>query len=240
MPKRPLIDSSRLYGGPVRYPYLIQKENCRIHDQDVEAAQFLIQNHLADIEGRSSCEDGYTPLLYAAAMDWPEKVQLLVRLDADKGARTIRDKDTPLHLGAGEGNSPDIVHTLISDGADISATNRYGRTALHVAAAYSTDNTEVVEELRWCHNNRGRRIASLGLDVNARDKSGMTALHVAADSSTEHLRVVNALLEWDGVDVNVEDNRGMTAFDYSELQGFAETTRRLHAAEQTPNLRGIR
>ena len=71
-------------------------------------------------------------------------------------------------IGAGHPNGHlHIVRASIAAGADVSATDKEGWTALHVAA-------------RWGHLTVVQALIQAGAGVSATDKDGRTALHLAA------------------------------------------------------------
>ena len=88
------------------------------------------------------------------------------------------------------------VREALDGGADANARGEYGRTPLHLAAAWS-ETPGVIEAL-----------LAGGADVNVRDESGETPLHVAAAHS-EAPGVVKALLAG-GADVDALDDNGRT------------------------------
>ncbi|XP_035826485.1 uncharacterized protein LOC101851051 isoform X3 [Aplysia californica] len=74
----------------------------------------------------------------------------------------------------------EFVHTLVSSGADINCTDKYGQTVLHeVARAWHVDVASFLLE----H----------GADVDKKDNYGRTALHVAA--AVDYPEMVNLLIE---------------------------------------------
>ena len=92
---------------------------------------------------------------------------------------------SPLLLAAGNGQA-DVVRVLLAHGADTTATNAHGWTALHLAAA--ADSADMAEAL-----------LGAGCDLNAAITYGHTALHIAA--ARGYTNTVRLLLQH-GVDVN--------------------------------------
>jgi len=83
--------------------------------------------------------------------------------------------DTALHAAAAAWR-PDLIRRLIAAGADVSARNRRGASALHYAASGDPDAR------RFDPAAQAEAIAALaggGADPNASDKSGATPLHRA-------------------------------------------------------------
>jgi ankyrin repeat protein len=106
-------------------------------------------------------------------------------------------EQSPLH-GAAERCDVASVEELLGRGADVSATDSSGRTALHVAAARG--HGSVVDRLLPAFE------ASADL-LNALDGAGRTALHLTALHG--HGWVARKLLACRGVDVNKVEVRGV-------------------------------
>jgi ankyrin repeat protein len=102
----------------------------------------------------------------------------------------------PLHDAAFKG-SVLMITTLLEEGANVNARNRYSDIPLHFAAMQG--HIEVITAL-----------LEAGADVNAFNKDGDTPLHEAAKNG--HVEVITALLDA-GADPNVRDERGKRAFD---------------------------
>lgn len=106
--------------------------------------------------------------------------------------------ETLLHRAA-RGFEVQLVSDLVAAGADVNATNRQGRTPLHVAAG----------ENQFCSDPL-LEILKAKPQVNARDHQGMTPLHVLALSDSSFgAEAAKALLEA-GADPNARDKRGRT------------------------------
>lgn len=99
---------------------------------------------------------------------------------------------------------------LVGAGADVSAPDREGRSALHLAAAAGA--ADMVNEL-----------LRLGASVYAVDSQGRTPLHWAAAKRSD--ATVNALLDA-GAPRAVRDHRGLSPRDLAEAPERATTTRR--------------
>ena len=90
--------------------------------------------------------------------------------NADVEARTLDTAagETPLHVAASY-NQHDCVKALIYDyGASVNATNKDGRTALHLAVYYGCEDT-LVRTL----------LAHPQCDVTIRDVNGLTVEDIA-------------------------------------------------------------
>jgi len=139
----------------------------------------------------------------------------LIRLldgDSDLTASTLREErfvdaivhqlyagDTLLHVAAA-GFRADMVASLLSRGADVTATNRRGAQPLHYAADTNRSAPDVQAETI-------RVLLKAGADVNAVDKSGVVPLHRAVRSRGSS--AVKALLEG-GADPNRRNASGST------------------------------
>ncbi|KAL4432459.1 hypothetical protein ABPG77_001758 [Micractinium sp. CCAP 211/92] len=77
--------------------------------------------------------DGATPLAHAAFHGQTACVQQLLAAGADVSGAD-NDSDTPLLWAASHNEQPDTVALLLGAGASVAETNRFGETALHLAA----------------------------------------------------------------------------------------------------------
>ena len=130
-----------------------------------------------------------------------------------------------------DGVGVEEVKSTLDSGADIAATDDYGRTALHLAVERQDYSATVLllghgasanaqghwgdTPLHWAVVKRNSAITSLLLnnhaDVNARDHSGRSPLFYAVDVSwgVENIDIINILLQ-NGSDVNARDDAGAT------------------------------
>src|SRR5437867_4481083 len=119
-------------------------------------------------------------------------------LKADPSAlREGGREGTLLHVAAALRQS-DLVKVLLDAGADVTARDATGKTALHRAC--------------WGHDPPTvERLLAAGADANGRDDAGRAPLHVAADSPA---RAATAeLLLKHGADAEARDKQGLTPLE---------------------------
>ncbi|NOS68375.1 MAG: hypothetical protein HOP33_00395 [Verrucomicrobia bacterium] len=88
---------------------------------------------------------GYVPLHVTCIK--PDATRVLLKAGADPNRQYFLTKDTPLHRAAKHG-SLEVVEMLVEAGADISITNKEGKTAEQMAKRHG--HKEIVEFLRTC------------------------------------------------------------------------------------------
>ena len=122
-----------------------------------------------------------------------------------------------LHKAAAAGDI-EQVKKLISEGANIDAKDKQGRTPLHNAAA--NGRMEVAELL-----------IEKGANVNALHNSGGTPLHVAVNGG--HKEIVELLIT-KGADINVKNRAGSTPLNNAMNRGYTEIVEllRAHGAQE--------
>jgi ankyrin repeat protein len=133
---------------------------------------------LREYKDKSKCNDGLTPLHFAAIFHYNKDMAelLLDSKAADvniKGTKNFEDM-TPLHFAAGH-NNKDMVELLLSRGANVKAKDKNGHTPLHWAANMGCRSSILtfrkdVMELLLAH----------GAEVNAKAKDGETTSDIAA------------------------------------------------------------
>jgi len=130
---------------------------------------------------------------------------------------------TPSMIASIMGNKQ-ILNFLITEGADIDATGKDGRTMLHLAA--ENGHVEIVRYL----------VEEKGLDINAKYKDRYTPLHFAVENG--HVEIVRYLVEEKGIDIKGE-NRDDWAVLHLAARGGLEMVRYLveeHGLD--PNAKG--
>jgi len=115
------------------------------------------------------------------------------------------------------------VEKTLQQGADINYQDRYGQTALGIAALYS--NLEIVKFL----------LDDKGADINLQTKRGKTALIITIIHSND--TEIAKLLVLAGADINLQDKRGRTALMWAAALGKQEVVKFLLANKADINLR---
>ncbi|RYN73204.1 hypothetical protein AA0117_g7987 [Alternaria alternata] len=149
-------------------------------------------------------DDSFTPLLWAICFGRQDVVKALLSADVDVNERSSHQMaliepitDTPLGAAV-KINDKEMVELLLkSEGIDVNAKDKYGKSAIIVAVEGGYE--DIVEVL----------LKSEGIDVNAKDKYGKSAIIVAVEGGYED--IVEVLLKSEGIDVNAQDANGDTA-----------------------------
>ncbi|EAX92377.1 ankyrin repeat protein, putative [Trichomonas vaginalis G3] len=132
-----------------------------------------------------------------------------------------------------------LIEYFLSLGANINEKDKYGNTALHIAAwNNSKETTEVLISHGANVNEKGQNgktplhnasyknskeiaelLISFGANVNEKDEYGNTALHIAADCSSKETAEV---LISHGANVDENDNTGKTALHKAAFENNKE------------------
>jgi ankyrin repeat protein len=111
----------------------------------------------------------------------------------------------PIHGAAQKGDLAKIKALVAQDPSLISAKDKAGKTALHIAAEYN-------------HKDVAEFLIASGADVNARDdEGGFTPLDLAL--SCYHYMDVLELLIAKGANVNTTSNQGVTPLHETAMRG---------------------
>ena len=130
---------------------------------------------------KSYSPDGWTPLHLAGFFNHPGLTEALVTYGAEVNARSRNAlANAPIHAAAA-GRSRESVRILLEHGADASARQHGGWTALH--AASQTGDVELV-----------RLLIASGADIQARADNNQNALDLAMTGG--HQPVVDVLDEY--------------------------------------------
>ena len=130
-----------------------------------------------------------SPPLASASFHTGATRQTAKTYSLDQIGRYVYAGDTALHIAAAAYQT-EIVHQLITAGADVHARNRRGAEPLHSAAVGNPGSSV------WNPSAQAATIVCIiqaGADPNAVDKSGVTALHRAV--RTRCAAAVRTLLE---------------------------------------------
>ncbi|OAQ60148.1 ankyrin repeat domain-containing protein [Pochonia chlamydosporia 170] len=151
------------------------------------------------------------------ALDWA------IRGDHEAVAQALLERDGGVTIKGGdakmvrllfdviERGKEELVQMLLENGADVTAKDNDGWTALHLAVALG-------------HEGVVRVLLENGADVTAKHNDGWTALHLAA--MVGHDGVVRAFLE-NGADVTAKDDDGRTALRFAAATGHEGVVREL-------------
>jgi ankyrin repeat protein len=162
-------------------------------------------------------EGGKTALHYAAQAKNIELVRFLIRQGADVNAKS-NGSVTPLMLSVDMAfGQPDIALELIKAGADVSAADWNGDTALIIATTESS--IDVVQAL-----------LEKGANPNARGLGGETALHYAAMNAL--IEQAKLLIRY-GADPSIRNDGDRTAVDEAQSTNPEASVRERFAQTRT-------
>jgi ankyrin repeat protein len=111
-----------------------------------------------------------------------EVIEYLIEQGVNVNAKSDSSGLTPLHYAA-MGNSPEVVQSLISKGADVRMKDRQGMTPLHHAAESMTYDAATKT---WDYVDILENLISAGADVHAKDYDNMTPLDYARTEEKKH------------------------------------------------------
>lgn len=127
----------------------------------------------------------------------------------------------------------EIIKELIIRGSDVNAKDDEGKTALMIAAQFSS-SVDI---------NNVLTLLTYGANVNAQDNEGKTPLMYAAmqRSNIEHgnLNLIKTLIAH-GANINTEDNNGKTALFYAEKHHNTNTASYLRTLNESLNILSLK
>lgn len=162
-----------------------------IHENNIDLLRSFVAADPATATAPTA--KGMTPLHYAASLNRPEAVYLLLKSGVSPDVVVANNSTTPLHWAA-DANSEDALRLLLGNGADVNARAKNGLTPLHLAARKGA--VECVGRLLSAH-----------ADPNAADTAGNTPLHAAA--ARNQTAAVAALVAH-GADTTLANKQGRT------------------------------
>lgn len=166
----------------------------------IELVEFLLENG-ADISART--HRGETVLSLAVQTTNAQNVEILLENGADPDTVAPFAGEHMLHRTVNTYKGLTVAKVLLAHGADITATDDYGRMPVH-AAAFSYQGTDILALL-----------IDQGADVNAVSNFGETPLHLAARyGQAAHVKM---LLEH-GAKPGIKDNEGKTPMDHASAR----------------------
>ncbi|KAH0557050.1 hypothetical protein GP486_005162, partial [Trichoglossum hirsutum] len=198
----------------------------------------LLVDEGADVAAQD--QYGQTALRYAQNMKREAVMQQLLKVAA--GANN--DGRTALHQAAYMGDK-ELVRLLLEKGADVTATDGDGMTALHwsackggdeavvllllergadIQAKYSGGGTALHRAARGGHEAVTKLLLAKGADRTMQNEEGLYPVHEAASEGHEALV---ALLLGGGADAGVRDTHGKTAMHAAARNGHLETINQL-------------
>ena len=131
----------------------------------------------------------------------PEVIQNLLKKEVNLSLATEVGKWQPLHIAAQETSYPEVIHLLLSAGADPHTLDDMGASPFLLAAGFNK-NPEVIKALADKSN------------VHLVDDKGLNAFHLAL-MHKQSLEII-MVLEQAGVDPLVEDSMGRTPLRIAE------------------------
>jgi len=154
-------------------------------------------------------------LFEAAASGTQERVEQLLHKDPEAINSYSPDGWTALHLAVFFGRV-NIVHFLLSKGADIDAPSKNDQLVTPLHSALANPHNSAV----------GQLLIGAGAKLNVTQSQGYTPLHYAAMIGLD--QVVRSLLAH-GVDTSTKDHLGKTAHDLAIERGKTSTASLLKA-----------
>ena len=191
-------------------------------------------------------------LLEAVTAGNNEAVEFLLQLETVNIDHTNEEGKTALMLACERGHE-DIVHSLLSAGANVNIQNNKGWTALMIASKHN--HISIIHMLLQANANPHLKtpigsnavliasgngsyevvelLISKGVDYKYQREDGMTAFMLACQNG--HTQIVELLLK-EQVDPNVQDKDGWNAFMLACKKGHAKIVELLLKKQVDPNV----
>lgn len=141
---------------------------------DIESVKTMLKKD-PNLASALAANDGWSALHWAAYMDRPDVIKLLIENGADVNIRDGINNVTPLFWAVRKGRL-DAAKLLIDKGADVKIKMKEGQTLLHTPGTLET----------------ARLLIDNGADVNAKDDNGISPLHSIA--TKENLNAVQRVI----------------------------------------------
>jgi ankyrin repeat protein len=154
-------------------------------------------------------------LFEAAASGTQERVEQLLHKDPEAIHSYSPDGWTALHLAVFFGRV-NVVHLLLSKGADIDAPSKNDQLVTPLHSALANPHNSAV----------GQLLIGAGAKLNVTQSQGYTPLHYAAVNGLD--QVVRSLLAHGG-DASIKDHLGKTAYELAIEHGKTPTASLLKA-----------
>lgn len=174
---------------------------------------------------------GWTPMHYAVASGNTRTVTALCLKKADVNVKAPADGATPLLFAAAQGFSHILRILYLFGGADVNATTKQGRNALHLAArtsdsvkilnqildiAKEMNGIKAISGLKGSPNKKKNNQKKLTID--SVDNFGNTVLHYAARAG--NLEMCKLLVESFNCSIKIRNNKGYTPLHIAIYKGF--------------------
>ena len=175
---------------------------------------------------------GWTPMHYAVAAGNTRTVTALCLKKADVNVKAPADGATPLLFAAAQGFTHILRILYLFGGADVNATTKQGRNALHLAARTS-DSVKILNQIldiaREMNGmkaisglkgtpNKKKKNQLQKLTIDSVDNFGNTVLHYAARAG--NLEMCKLLVEQFNCSIKIRNNKGYTPLHIAIYKGF--------------------
>ena len=182
-------------------------------------------------------------LLEAVTAGNNEAVEFLLQLETVNIDHTNEEGKTALMLACERGHE-DIVHSLLSAGANVNIQDNKGRTALTIASEHNHISIiHMLQQAQGSHDIMAasyngkyevvKLLISKGFDYKDQQKDGVNAFMLACLKG--HTQIVELLLK-EQVDPNVQMNSGVNAFMLACKNGHTRIVELLLKEQVDPNV----